>query len=40
GGENSNNAVWTYEGPYEAVASIGGYLAFYPTRVDAIEVVS
>jgi uncharacterized protein (DUF427 family) len=39
GGENSNNAVWTYEGPYEAVASIGEYLAFYPTRVDAIEVI-
>ena len=40
GGANSDNAVWTYEGPYEAVASIGGYLAFYPTRVDAIEVTS
>ena len=40
GGANSDNAVWTYEGPYEAVAGIGGYLAFYPTRVDAIEVLS
>ena len=40
GGANSDNAVWTYEGPYEAVASIGGYLAFYPTRVDAIELIS
>jgi uncharacterized protein (DUF427 family) len=40
GGANSDNAVWTYEGPYEAVASIGGYLAFYPTRVDAIELAS
>jgi len=40
GGANSENAVWTYEGPYEAVASIGGYLAFYPNRVDTIEVVS
>ena len=40
GGANSDNAVWTYEGPYEAVAGIGGYLAFYPTRVDAIELIS
>ena len=40
GGANSDNAVWTYEGPYEAVASIGGYLAFYLSRVDAIEALS
>src|SRR4029077_18693088 len=26
--------------PYEAVASIGEYLAFYPSRVDAIEVIA
>ncbi|WP_433969352.1 DUF427 domain-containing protein [Tunturiibacter gelidiferens] len=32
--------VWTYEKPYEAVASIREYLAFYPGRVDAIEFVS
>jgi uncharacterized protein (DUF427 family) len=25
---------------YEAVADIKGYLAFYPTRVDAIEVIA
>jgi uncharacterized protein (DUF427 family) len=37
GGERSNNAVWSYEAPYAAVATIGGYLAFYPDRVDAIE---
>lgn len=36
GGERSVNAVWTYEEPYEAVAAIRGYLAFYPNRVDAI----
>jgi uncharacterized protein (DUF427 family) len=34
------NAVWTYERPHEAVASIREYLAFYPARVDAIEVTS
>ena len=39
GGERSEYAVWTYEKPYEAVADIREHLAFYPTRVDAIEVV-
>jgi len=38
GGERSVNAVWTYEAPYEAVSSIREYLAFYPSRVDAIDV--
>jgi uncharacterized protein (DUF427 family) len=40
GGTKSENAVWTYENPYAAVASIKDYLAFYTTRVDAIEVIS
>jgi uncharacterized protein (DUF427 family) len=40
GGSRSENAVWTYERPHEAVARIHEYLAFYPSRVDAIEVVS
>jgi uncharacterized protein (DUF427 family) len=40
GGSKSEYAVWTYEKPYEAVASIKEYLAFYPSRVDSIEVVS
>ena len=39
GGAKSEYAVWTYEQPYEAVASIKDHLAFYPTRVDAIEVL-
>ena len=38
GGERSVNAVWTYESPYAAVAQIKDHLAFYPSRVDAIEV--
>jgi uncharacterized protein (DUF427 family) len=37
GGAKSENAVWTYETPYKAVAEIKDYLAFYPSRVDAIE---
>ena len=40
GGSKSEYAVWTYEKPHEAVASIKDHLAFYPTRVDAIEVIS
>jgi uncharacterized protein (DUF427 family) len=36
-GRSSVNAVWSYEAPYEAMASIKGYLAFYPDRVDGIR---
>ncbi len=35
-GDRGVNAVWSYEAPYDAVAQIRGYLAFYPDRVDAI----
>jgi uncharacterized protein (DUF427 family) len=38
GGDRSVNAVWTYEDPYEAVAEIKDRVAFYPDRIDAIEV--
>jgi uncharacterized protein (DUF427 family) len=38
GGVRSENAVWTYEAPYEAVGEIKEYVAFYPDRIDAIEV--
>jgi len=40
GGAKSEYAVWSYENPYEAVADIEGHLAFYPTRVDAIEAIA
>jgi uncharacterized protein (DUF427 family) len=40
GGPRAVNSVWTYESPYEAVAAIREYLAFYPNRVDSIEEVS
>jgi len=36
GGQRSTNAVWTYEFPYPAVASIREHLAFYSDRVDII----
>lgn len=38
-GERAVNAVWTYEAPYAAVAPIKNHLAFYPDRVDSIEVL-
>jgi uncharacterized protein (DUF427 family) len=37
GGERSANAIWTYETPHDAVASIKNHLAFYPDRIDSIE---
>ena len=40
GGSRSENAVWTYEQPHEAVSAIREYLAFYPSRVDEIELIS
>jgi uncharacterized protein (DUF427 family) len=30
----SENAVWTYLAPYDAVSEIAGRLAFYPDRVE------
>jgi uncharacterized protein (DUF427 family) len=36
-GQRAENAVWSYEAPYDAMASIKGYLAFYPNRVSSIE---
>ncbi|WP_431102927.1 DUF427 domain-containing protein [Roseateles noduli] len=38
GGSRSQAAVWFYREPYEAVVEIKGRLAFYPDRVDKVEV--
>ena len=32
-----DNAVWSYEAPYDAVKEIAGHLAFYPDRVKIEE---
>lgn len=37
GGRRAEDAVWSYEQPYPAMAAIADRLAFYPDRVDAIE---
>jgi uncharacterized protein (DUF427 family) len=38
-GERPVNAVWSYREPHEAVAAIRGHVAFYPDRVDSIEIL-
>lgn len=40
GDKLAENAVWTYEDAYPAAAEIEGHLAFYPSRVDAIEEIT
>ncbi|QRP45655.1 DUF427 domain-containing protein [Amycolatopsis sp. FDAARGOS 1241] len=36
-GSAGDNAVWTYEEPYDAVSPIKDHLAFYPNRVSIEE---
>jgi len=38
GGERSVDAIWVYEEPHQAVAEIKNHVAFYPDRVDAIDI--
>lgn len=38
GGRRVDNAAWSYEQPLPGVAAIKDHLAFYPSKVDAIEV--
>ena len=35
-GRATQNAAWTYEAPYPAMAQIKEHFAFYPDRVDRI----
>ncbi len=37
GEREAENAVWSYEDPFDQVARIKDYLAFYRDRVDAIH---
>jgi uncharacterized protein (DUF427 family) len=36
-GAHAENAVWSYQDPYPAMAEIKDHVAFYSDRVDAIE---
>ncbi len=38
GEREAENAVWSYEDPFDQMARIKDYLAFYQDRVDAIQV--
>ena len=38
-GKTLDNAIWTYETPFPAMAEIAGHLAFYPDKVKIEEVV-
>ncbi len=38
-GRTAQNAVWSYEQPYDEVSVIKERLAFYPDRVDSITIV-
>ncbi len=37
GGRTIENAAWSYEFPYDEMAEIKEYLAFYPRKVDLIQ---
>ncbi len=34
GGHTVDDAIWTYEQPYPAVAAIAGHVAFYPSKAE------
>ncbi len=38
GDRTLENAIWTYETPFPAMAEISGHLAFYPDKVTIEEV--
>jgi uncharacterized protein (DUF427 family) len=38
GGARSTDAIWVYEHPHDAVKEIKDHVAFYPDRVDSIDV--
>lgn len=37
--DGPENAVWTYEQPYDEMLAIKDHLAFYPDKVDSIAIV-
>ena len=39
GGRTAENAVWSYETPYDEVSAIKEHLAFYSNKVDSIRII-
>jgi uncharacterized protein (DUF427 family) len=37
GSQHAENAVWTYETPYPAMAEIANHVAFYPSKVTIAQ---
>lgn len=37
GDRTAQNALWSYEQPLEAVSVIAGHMAFYPDRVELVQ---
>jgi uncharacterized protein (DUF427 family) len=35
-GDTVDDAIWTYEEPYDAVAAIAGHAAFYPDKAEIV----
>ena len=40
GDRSADDAVWSYEAPYPAVADIKDHMAFYVGKMDALEEIS
>ena len=38
GDKTSENAVWGYDAPYDEVAELADYVAFYTDRIDAMTI--
>jgi len=38
--DGPENAVWSYEQPYDEMAALKDLLAFYPDRVDSITTLA
>ena len=39
-GDQATDSVWEYQSPSDAVAQVKGHVAFYPDRVDSIEITA
>jgi uncharacterized protein (DUF427 family) len=37
GNRVSENAIWSYEDPYDQVAELQDFMAFYPDRIDSLS---
>ena len=38
GGASKRNVAWSYDQPYDEALPIRGHVAFYPDRVDSIDI--